>query len=104
MRHRVLDPNNISILTVGGRALTKHSFRNRGKFWGIMDGKTEHYKNEAAYAIANKILKEWVWFNIHIISTEEMVIEWRMDKGYGIRWKIDGTFIGFLESFQPQSP
>ena len=69
-----------------------------------MDGKTEHYKNEAAYAIANKILKEWVWFNIHIISTEEMVIEWRMDKGYGIRWKIDGTFIGFLESFQPQSP
>ena len=56
-RERVVDLNNISILTVGGRAITKHSFRC-SKFWGVMEGKTEHYKNEAAYAIASKILKE----------------------------------------------
>lgn len=57
-RPRVVDPNNLSVLSVGGRALSKHSNRSNEKFWGVMEGKTEIYKNETAYAISLKILDE----------------------------------------------
>lgn len=58
LRPRVVHPNNTSILTVGGRALAKHSGRSVDKFWGNCDGKTESYKNEAAFAIVQQILNE----------------------------------------------
>lgn len=103
VRERVIDPNNVSTLSVGGRALTKHCHRSTDKFWGIMEGKSESYKNEAAYSIALQILKECVWFNIHIMPNDDIIAECRINKGYGIRWKVDGTFVGFLECYQPSS-
>lgn len=103
-RPREIHPNNVSILTVGGRALAKHCQRSTEKFWGTLEGKTESYKNELAYSIATQILKECVWFNIYIKAADEVIIECRIDKGYGIRTKIDGEFIGFLECYQPSSP
>lgn len=103
-RPREIHPNNISILTVGGRALAKHCQRSTEKFWGVLEGKTESYKNELAFSIATQILKECVWLNIYIKAADEIIIECRIDKGYGIRAKIDGEFIGFLECYQPSSP
>ena len=37
------------------------------------------------------------WINIHGLPHEITIIELRVDKGYGIRWQIDGMFRGFLE-------
>lgn len=111
IRPRVVHPNNTSILTVGGRALAKHSSRSVDKFWGNCDGKTESYKNEAAFAIVQQILNECVWMNVHILHGDKIVIEcrnnYRIDdtfKGYGVRWTTDGEFIGFLDGYRPSSP
>jgi hypothetical protein len=82
---------------VGGRSLAKHCARSTEKFWGTCDGKSESYKNETAFVITKKILDECVWFNVHIHHAEKVVIECRMDKGYGVRWQLDGEFVGFLE-------
>ena len=101
-RPRQVDPHNVPKLTVGGRALAKHGNRDPS-FWGSPDGKTEAQKSELAYALANQIINESIWFNIHVLSTEETIVECRVTKGYGVRWKLDGTFLGFLESFRPPS-
>lgn len=74
-RPRAIDPNNISVLTVGGRSLDKHSHRSNEKFWGKVEGKTEHYKNELAFTIVNQILNECVWFNVHMMPTDEIIVE-----------------------------
>lgn len=49
--------------------------------------------------------------NIHIFQADKIVIECRNNckvgeeyKGYGVRWVIDGEFIGFLDGFRPSSP
>jgi hypothetical protein len=47
--------------------------------------------------ILNKFLKECVWINIHGLPHDIPIIELRVDLGYGIRWRIDGVFRGFLE-------
>jgi hypothetical protein len=101
---RVIHPNNMSILTVGGRALAKHCSRSTEKFWGNVEGKSENCKNETAFTLAKRILDDCVWFNIHILQTDKVVLECRIDKGYGIRWQLSGDFIGFLECYQPSSP
>jgi hypothetical protein len=47
--------------------------------------------------MANKILSECVWINVHKMLQSEIIVECRVEQGYGIRWAIDGTFRGFLE-------
>lgn len=87
---------SISKLSVGARALMKHSHRSSDGFWGNATG-SEQQKNENAKRIAQTILRECVWVNIHKMLQSEIIIECRVIQGYGIRWSADGTFRGFLE-------
>ena len=85
-----------SILTVGARALTKHTHRSSEKFWPAGVGK-EIDKNINAEKIMNKIIEECVWMNIHGLPGDVPILELRIKEGYGMRWQVDGTFRGFLE-------
>ena len=90
--------NPKSTLTVGAKALCKHSHRSvTDPFWPGQGGK-EKEKNENAEKMLNLFLKECVWINIHLLPHQLVIIELRIDKGYGIRWQAnDGMFRGFLE-------
>ena len=87
-----------SKLTVGARALTKHSHRSiTDNFWPDQNGK-EQEKNDKANKILEKILNECVWINIHGLPHEVGILEIRVEKGYGMRWEINNNFFrGFLE-------
>ena len=87
---------SVSKLTVGGRGLLKHCHRTSDGFWGAGTG-TELQKNQRADHVARKILKNCVWMNIHIMVHQVILVECRVQQGYGIRWQLDGTFRGFLE-------
>ena len=43
------------------------------------------------------MLRDCVWVNVHIIVHSEIIIECRIEQGYGMRWTGDGRFRGFLE-------
>jgi hypothetical protein len=88
---------NPPMLTVGARALCKHSHRSQSGFWPKTSGLSEEIRNQNAEKILIKILEECVWINIHRILHDETLIECRNEMGYGVRWTIDGTFRGFLE-------
>jgi len=87
-----------SKLTVGARALTKHSHRSiTDNFWPDQNGK-EQEKNDKANKILEKILNECVWINIHGLPHDVGILEIRVEKGYGMRWEINNNFFrGFLE-------
>ena len=65
---------NPSKLTVGARALCKHAHRSSEGFWGNVKG-SEAEKNEMANNVAQLILDECVWINVHILPHSEMIIE-----------------------------
>ena len=90
--------NPKSKLTVGAKALCKHSHRSvTESFWPGQGGK-EVEKNENAEKMLNLFLEECVWINMHLLPHNLIIIELRIDKGYGIRWQVnDGMFRGFLE-------
>lgn len=94
------NPNNpkakVSMLTVGGRALCKHSHRASEGFWPDAKG-GDQIKNQKAEMMLKMFLEKCIWINIHGLPHEIAIIELRIDKGYGIRWQIDGMFRGFLE-------
>ncbi len=50
-----------------------------------------------ALNIANRLIKECCWINIHQLPGDLPIIELRIEQGYGIRWRLDGFFRGFLE-------
>jgi hypothetical protein len=85
-----------SKLTVGARALAKHSHRSSEGFWGTSKG-SEDFKNKQAAGIIERILKNCVWINVHTLPHAEYVIEIRVEAGYGARWTLSGEFRGFLE-------
>ena len=85
-----------SPLTVGARALTKHCGRSSEGFWGKFKG-SELQKNIDASAKLEEIIDNAVWINIHAIVHNNIIIECRIEEGYGIRWTGDGIFRGFLE-------
>ena len=90
--------NEKSKLTVGAKALCKHSHRSvTESFWPDQGGK-EIEKNEKAEKMLNLFINECVWINMHLLPHNLIIIELRIDKGYGIRWQVnDGMFRGFLE-------
>lgn len=90
--------NPKSQLTVGAKALCKHSHRSvTDPFWPGQGGK-EKEKNDNAEKMLNLFLKDCVWINIHLLPHQLVIIELRIEKGYGIRWQVnDGMFRGFLE-------
>jgi hypothetical protein len=84
-------------ITVGARALSKHSDRTSDKeFWGLCNG-SELDRNIKANEIFNKILDECVWINIYYLSNSNKILEVRNAKGYGIRWNLNGEFRGLIE-------
>lgn len=85
-----------SILTVGARALTKHSHWSSEGFWGRNIG-SESKKNFEATAKMNQILDECIWINVHTLPHKEFVVEIWIDWGYGMWWTVSGDFRGFLE-------
>jgi hypothetical protein len=87
---------NPSNLTVGARALSKHTHRSSEAFWPESFGK-EIEKNKNAEIILKKIMDECVWINIHGLPGDIPIIEIRIREGYGMRWQLDGKFRGFLE-------
>lgn len=91
-------PGTSSILTVGGRALTKHSHRDHSSsWWGVCTG-SEQKKIDHALAKMSNILDNATWLNVHNLPGELPTIEARQENGYGVRWTIDGgEFRGFLE-------
>ena len=90
--------NEKSKLTVGAKALCKHSHRSVSEsFWPGQGGKDKD-KNENAEKMLNLFMEECVWINMHLLPHNLIIIELRIDKGYGIRWQVnDGMFRGFLE-------
>ena len=88
--------NPASKLTVGARALTKHCHRSSEGFWGQFRG-TEEKKNIDANKKLDEILRDCIWINVHIIVHSEIIVECRIEQGYGMRWTGDGRFRGFLE-------
>ena len=58
---------------------------------------TELQKNEDANQKLNQVLTECVWVNVHIITHSDIIVECRVEQGYGMRWNGDGVFRGFLE-------
>ncbi|KAI8050604.1 hypothetical protein BDF22DRAFT_695831 [Syncephalis plumigaleata] len=85
-RRKPLPPNQ---LTVGAKALSKHSHRDVSQsFWGICTG-TEHSKNVAANIALAKILSGTVWRNLHQLPHQIVAYEIRNKEGYGARWTLD---------------
>ena len=99
-RHTKPNPNNpkssSSILTVGARALCKHSQRSSEHFWPNDKG-SESLKNESALNLLNLFFSSSTWINIHGLPHNVAIVELRIKEGYGIRWETNGAFRGFLE-------
>ena len=94
------------ILTVAGRARTKHAHRgSKDQFFGISKGNNIE-KNEAGEKIVRDIIQDAIWINIHVFGGVEVpIMEIRNSLGYGARWSAiwsngcpsDIVFRGFLE-------
>ena len=89
-------PSSSSILTVGARALCKHSQRSREHFWPNDKG-SESLNNEKAFNLLNMFFTSSTWINIHGLPHNIAIVELRITEGYGIRWETTGIFRGFLE-------
>ena len=85
-------------LTVGARALAKHSIRDKSTgWWGEARG-GDAEKNAAALKVLLRVLEGGVWANSHCLPGGLEVFEVRTGEGYGARWTADGSsFRGFLE-------
>jgi hypothetical protein len=91
-------------LTVGGRALSKHSVRC--SWWAAEAGGNAKGSaaviNARAEKIVARILDEAVWQNLHSLPPDRVVtFEVRIAEGYGARWTADKdgkwSFRGYLE-------
>ena len=88
-----------AMLSVGGRALTKHCKRSKDGWWGNGLVGSDREKNEKAEAALRKVLAGACWLNIHFLPHDIAVYEIRHAEGYGARWecKPPYNFRGFLE-------
>eukprot|EP00762_Andalucia_godoyi_P006926 ANDGO_08262.mRNA.1 hypothetical protein len=79
---------NRNVLTVAGRALSKHAHRDASTaFWGVIRGPASAVSN-AAEGVLRRILGAPAWFNLHKLPHDESVFEIRDPGGYGARWVI----------------
>lgn len=105
-----------SVLTVGGRAFTKHYARHAESdddndrldtsFWPRPVGNCTHKNELAWHVLVQDILNQAIWVNVHVVPAgggeQWPVVEIRQAQGYGARWSADGTvFRGFLEPMSP---
>lgn len=85
------------VLSVGARALAKHSHRSEKGWWGECKG-SEAKVNLSSLEVLHRIMKNCVWINIHCLPHDVPFFEIRVRDGYGARWSLDGSqFRGFLE-------
>ncbi|KAI9596973.1 hypothetical protein BDF19DRAFT_437347 [Syncephalis fuscata] len=81
-----------SQLTVGAKALSKHSHRDMSQsFWGVCTG-SDHNKNKVANIALSKILASVVWRNLHQLPHNIIAYEIRNEDGYGARWTYTPSF------------
>ena len=67
-----------SPLTVGARALAKHTHRDRSEgWWGPCSG-SETDKNSAAFKVLAKLLAGCIWINLHFVPPDKSVYEVRV--------------------------
>eukprot|EP00755_Sulcionema_specki_P034572 Sspe_Gene.103158::Locus_78975_Transcript_1_1_Confidence_1.000_Length_1724::g.103158::m.103158 len=93
-----------SKLTVGAKALAKHTVRHKDWWGGDLKG-GEEAKSALAYKVVNRIVSNAAWINLHLLPHSIPVFEVRVKEGYGARWVFeenDGKpqelrFRGFLE-------
>jgi hypothetical protein len=89
----------LSLLTVAGRALTKHAPRDAStRFWGQARGSKVQINSLANSAIS-RILSDATWVNLHSLPHEKLALEIRQAEGFGCRWTLEPfpAFRGFLE-------
>lgn len=85
-------------LTVGARALSKHSIRCKGA-WGEMRG-PECVQNEIARSTLLRIMEHCIWINIHLLPHDIVALEIRIEDGFGARWDLTNSmFRGFVEPY-----
>ena len=90
-----------SLLTEGGRALTKHCHRDSSiGWWGTVKGSAVQV-NAIAVRKMEEILEHATWRNVFYLPGDRPVCEFRVQLGYGARWTwsedSEITFRGFLE-------
>ena len=73
-------------ITVGARAVSKHSDRNKkNKFWGVVTG-NEDLRNINSNKICLDIIANAVWTSYFNLSNSIKILEIRNKEGYGLRW------------------
>lgn len=65
---------NPPLLTVGARAIQKHSGRSTNSWWGNVYGFSEKQRNAQADAKIKEILSSACWINIHTLGRMSAVI------------------------------
>ena len=80
-----LYPKASSCLTVGAKALAKHTVRHESWWGGDLKG-GEAAKAAAAAAVLERILEGTRWMNLHMLPHGKPTFEIRVDEGYGARW------------------
>ena len=100
--------NPKSKLTVGARALCKHCIRCKST-WGEWDSNPaltnrlkgqETVQNEVALSTLLRLLEHASWMNIHLLPHDVVVLEIRIESGFGCRWDLaQGIFRGFVEPY-----
>ena len=97
-------------LTVGARAITKHSDRSKFlnknesiKFWGIVVGNEEE-RNTRSNLICLDLLANSSWITIFDLNIYTRIIEIRNTLGYGLRWEYINNYldIEFKGAIEPQ--
>lgn len=60
----------------------------------------EMHQNEVARSTLLRILEHCTWMNIHLFPHEVIVLEIRVESGFGCRWDLtSGFFRGFVEPY-----
>ena len=77
-----------SKLSVGGKALAKHTVRHESWWGGELKGK-EHAKSAAALGVLRRILANPAWVNLHMLPHGKPTYEVRIAEGYGARWSFE---------------
>eukprot|EP00195_Chlamydomonas_chlamydogama_P015425 CAMPEP_0202896898 /NCGR_PEP_ID=MMETSP1392-20130828/5802_1 /ASSEMBLY_ACC=CAM_ASM_000868 /TAXON_ID=225041 /ORGANISM="Chlamydomonas chlamydogama, Strain SAG 11-48b" /LENGTH=978 /DNA_ID=CAMNT_0049582401 /DNA_START=108 /DNA_END=3044 /DNA_ORIENTATION=+ len=95
-------PSTKSRLTVGARALAKHTHRDSSSSWWEPATGPECLKNALAVRVLAKVLSGACWINLHHLPPDKSVLEMRVVQGYGARWEVQVQQQDELEQQQRQ--
>lgn len=90
-------------ITVGARALAKHSHRASEGWWGTSTG-SEAAKNEWGLRTVKRIIDGCTWMNVHLLPHATAIFEARLPAGYGARWAVgSAAYTGVGAASAPSS-